>query len=227
MSCKVIGQGQGKVERVALQRWGECVQTVQFEASAPSTSTGERTPEDVSRLHGRIVELERSLQCDVRQAREAGYKEGEKAGREQAAQELQPMAGRMARSAAEMTTLRSRVRREAEADLVSLAIAIARRIIRRELSVDPEAIQGIVKAAIEKLQNRDISRVRVHPLHVSLVKKQLELAGAGTGVELQPDGSLQPGDLVVETRRGDLDASIDTQLREIERGFADRLGRQA
>jgi flagellar assembly protein FliH len=175
-------------------------------------------------LHSRIVELERDLQRDVREAREAGFREGEKAGRERAAREFQPALERIAHSATELTHLRAKLRREAEADLVALSLAIARRILRRELSVDPEAIQGVVKAALEKLQNRDVYRVRVHSSHLGFVRKQLELAGVTASAEVMADPKLHPGDLMIETPRGDVNASIDSQLAEIERGFADRLG---
>jgi flagellar biosynthesis/type III secretory pathway protein FliH len=36
---------------------------------------------------------------------------------------------------------------------------------------------------------------------------------------------MQCGDVIFETTHGNLDASIESQLREIERGFADRLRR--
>ena len=35
---------------------------------------------------------------------------------------------------------------------------------------------------------------------------------------------MRPSDLVFETSWGELDASVETQLLEIERGFSDRLG---
>ncbi len=38
---------------------------------------------------------------------------------------------------------------------------------------------------------------------------------------LSPDASLAPGSAIFETSRGELDASVDTQLAEIDRGFAD------
>jgi len=38
-------------------------------------------------------------------------------------------------------------------------------------------------------------------------------------VEIMPDPSLERGAAILETARGNLDASVDTQLREIERGF--------
>jgi flagellar assembly protein FliH len=169
------------------------------------------------------VELERTLQLDVRKAREAGYREGEAAGRERAAAELQPVVQRLTASINSVASMRPRVRRDAEQELVQLSIAIARRILRRELTVDPDAIGGLVKAALDKVQARDICRVRTHADYLPALKRCLDQSSAPAGVELVSDAGLQPGDVVIETRRGDLDGSVETQLAEIERGFADRL----
>jgi flagellar biosynthesis/type III secretory pathway protein FliH len=49
----------------------------------------------------------------------------------------------------------------------------------------------------------------------------------GASIEVIPDPSRQPGALVFETERGNLDASIETQLLEIERGLTDRLRKSA
>ena len=38
-----------------------------------------------------------------------------------------------------------------------------------------------------------------------------------------PDPKLPPGGVIIDTRRGEFDASVDLQLREIERGLTDRL----
>jgi flagellar assembly protein FliH len=46
-------------------------------------------------------------------------------------------------------------------------------------------------------------------------------------VEVIADASREPGAVVFETERGNLDASVDAQLREIERGLADCLRRRA
>jgi len=42
-------------------------------------------------------------------------------------------------------------------------------------------------------------------------------------VQVVADGGRESGDVVFETTRGNLDASIGTQLQEIGRGLADRL----
>ena len=159
----------------------------------------------------------------LQEAHAAGLREGEAAGRSRAAAELQPVIERLADTIQEIAGLRARLRREAEGDLLRLAAAIARRILRREIAVDPEAMHGLVLGALEKLQSQEIARVRVHPAHAALVSACLRQTVAGSPVEVIPDPARGPGDVIFETERGNLDASVESQLREIERGLADRL----
>jgi len=131
----------------------------------------------------------------------------------------------LARSLVELARVRDEIREEATHDLVRLAVSIAARIIHREVSLDPDALIGLVKAAFLKLQSREIQRVRMHPNLESLVRKSLEQCGSPKNLVLTPDPGLKPGELLLETSQGILDASVDTQLREIERGLIDRLGK--
>src|SRR5271157_1786314 len=169
------------------------------------------------------TQLERQCEQRIREAHAAGLRDGEAAGRSRATAELQPVIQRLARSIEELGQMRARLRGEAEADLVRLSLAIARRVLRRELSIDPDALRGVVVAALEKLHSQEICRVRVHPSHAGMVGACLREAVAGGGAEVIADPSREPGDVVFETERGNLDSSVDSQLLEIERGLADRL----
>jgi len=93
-----------------------------------------------------------------------------------------------------------------------LAVAIARRVIRRELTVDPQAIQGLLKAALAQIQVQEVNRIRVHPEHEAAVRACLASCGPGTRVEIVGDAGLELGAAVFETDRGNLDASVETQL---------------
>jgi len=168
----------------------------------------EETPE-------RPAELERKIQ----EARQAGYTEGEAAARQQ----VRALVEQLAHALDSLAALRPRLRKEAEADLVRLSMAVARRILRRELSVDPAAIQGLVQVALERLQGQEACRVRVHPSLEPALREALARLAAGSSLEVVPDAGRMPGDLIFETPRGDLDASVETQLQEIERGLTDRL----
>jgi flagellar assembly protein FliH len=174
-----------------------------------------------------IAQLQQQYEQRAREAHAAGVREGEAAGRQRATTELQPVIDRLARSIEDIGGLRARLRAEAEADLIQLSLAIARRVIRRELAIDPEALHGLVLGALDKLQGQEISRVRVHPGHVSLVAESLRQNCASANVEVIADPSRAVGSVIFETQRGNLDASVESQLQEIERGLADRLRRHS
>jgi flagellar assembly protein FliH len=159
----------------------------------------------------------------VREAREMGNKEGDTAARNQ----LQPVLDKLARSIQEIGDLRAKLRHEAEGDLLKLALAIARKILHRELSADPESIAGLIRVAVEKIRMQEILRVRIHPQHHVAVQQVLARLSTGAPIEIYPDRTMQLGGVVVETTRGEFDASVDLQLSEIERGLTDRLAHGA
>jgi flagellar assembly protein FliH len=173
-----------------------------------------------------VAELERQCEQRVREARAAGLLEGEAAGRNRAVAEVQPVVQRLGRAIEELSGLRARFRKQAEADTLKLALAIARRILRRELVVDPEALAGLLVASLEKLQAQEILRIRIHPSHATLLNSCLRNSASAAAIEVIADAASLPGDVVFETERGNLDASVESQLQEIERGLADRLRRQ-
>lgn len=193
-------------------------------ASASKEGTdGAPAPERPAQL----AQVQQQCEQRVLEARAAAMREGQTLGRNQAAAEIQPVIERLTRSIDELAGFRGRMRREAEADTIKLALAIARRILRRDLAVDPEALHGLVLGALERLQSQEISRVRVHPAHAAAVAAQLGALGNGAGIEVIADSSREPGSVVFETQRGNLDASVESQLQEIERGLADCLRRQS
>jgi flagellar assembly protein FliH len=159
------------------------------------------------------------------EAYQRGFAEGKSVGQQQAKGELQPVFDQLGKSLATLSSLRSRIRSEAEGDLLKLAISIARRVLHRELTLEPESIEGVIRVALEKLQSRDLCRIRVHPDQENAIRNALERFSNSQKVELVADSSMQCGDVIFETTHGNLDASIESQLREIERGFADRLRR--
>jgi len=173
-------------------------------------------------FQARLAQVEQQCEQRTREAHAAGVREGEAAGRSGAAAELQPVLERLAHSIDDVAGMRPRLRKEAEADLVQLSLAIARRVLRRELAVDPEALHGLVLAALEKLAGQEICRVKVHASHAAMVAAALPKPGGGALIEVIADRSCEPGGIVFETARGNLDVSVESQPREIERGLTAR-----
>lgn len=167
------------------------------------------------------AKLAAELEQRANAAYRRGFEEGQAAGRRSFATEVEAMQGKLARAIEELTGLRARSRREAEQDTVALALAVARRILHRELTVAPEALLGLVKAALEKMESREIHRVRVARSDAAAVRQFFDRMGPPQRVEVMADPALAPGSVRIESSGGMLDASVDTQLDEIERGFAD------
>jgi flagellar assembly protein FliH len=203
----------------------EAISWRQVYAAAPKQ--GAASVEEPPDSAQRIAQMQKQCDQRVTDAQAAGQREGEATGRARAAAELQPAIDRMARAIEEIGGLRARLRAEAEADLVTLSLAIARRVLRRELAIDPDALHGLVLGALDKLHGQEICKVRVHPSHAGLVSNSLRQNSASAHVEVISDPSREVGAIIFETQRGNLDASVESQLQEIERGLADRLRRQA
>lgn len=162
--------------------------------------------------------------AELRQAYESGFREGEAAARRGAEDDVRRIVEKLAATVADVAGTRGEIVRRAEADMVRLSIEIARRILHRELSVDASALEALIHAALEKLTSQEVYRVRVHPDQEPLVRACLQRTGRHAGVEIVSDPSQSRGGAVFEAARGSLDALVETQLREIERGLADRLG---
>ena len=192
-------------------------QVVQYLASVATPSKARAEQEKAAQ-----AAAEEQTQQRVREARETGRREGEIAGRNAAAAEMQAVMQQLAASIKELAEYRPRLRRDAEQDLVRLALAIARKIVNRELSVDPDSIAGLARMGLEKLRVNEVMRVRVHPQHQGALKEYLTRTGA-LHIDVVASPAQPRGTLIIETTRGDLDVSADTQLAEIERGLTDRL----
>ena len=219
MSSKLVRGGELSIEPMAWRQVsaGDLLPPDPSGAFAPYQTAAATAPA----LESGMREMEPRLRSVYQQ----GFQDGQAAARQEAAGQVDALAVRVARSIEEMSGLRERFRHEAEEDVVALSLAIARRVLHRELTVAPEALLGLVKAALEMMEVREVHRVRVHPNDAALVQQHLEQMGLPRRVEVLADPSLERGAVILESSRGALDASVETQLAEIERGFTDLVRR--
>jgi flagellar assembly protein FliH len=177
--------------------------------------------------------IERDAAARIEQVRQLAYQEGYRQGKaeaEQAANEklgtaVDGMVKQLALSVEQMLVFRQKIRAQLEQDLVRLSVVIARRVLGRELTVDLGALLGVVKAAVSRVEAREIHRLRVSkPDYDALDRRLVELLPEQ--VEVVADTALPRGSVILETARGELDAGVETQLAEIDRGLTDLAGRR-
>lgn len=172
--------------------------------------------------HARRV---RQLEAEIGTARKEAFEAGLRQGGEEAQSALSPVLARLNASIAEITQLRSDLRRRAEKDTVDLALKIAGRVLHRELSIDENALNALARVVFDRLARSESWRITVHPRFADALRGALP-AGSVEKVRIDADPLCEPGTLRVSYEDGVVDASIDTQLAEIGRGLADRLERR-
>lgn len=212
MWCRLItGENTGAAQTISWQRAGASAASPA--ASQPGNLYHASGPEQFSDSHPDQMERR------IADAYRSGLKDGEVAATQKMSEQMRTRVEQLSRSIEQLALHRTKIQREAEPELVRLSLAIARRILRRELTVDPESLLGLLKAGLEKVESSEVHRVRVHPEHAGVLVKLLE--GSARPVAISADPGLPVGGVIFETSRGSLDAGLETQLREIERGFAD------
>jgi flagellar assembly protein FliH len=113
-----------------------------------------------------------------------------------------------------------------ESEVVSLALAIAAKVLHREAQVDPLLVAALVRVAIEKLHDCSTVSVRVPPAKSEKWRALLASPVNGSTIAVVEDSQLGPDDCILETDLGSANFSIDAQLKEVEQGFFDLLAQR-
>lgn len=121
---------------------------------------------------------------------------------------------------------RERYFQELESEVVQLALAIARKILEREASMDPTWLAALVRIALDRVSAGPAVRLRVARESVPEWQNQLESFTAKYDVELVADPELTPSDCIAETDLGRANFGFEAQLKQVEESFRDLLARR-
>jgi flagellar assembly protein FliH len=156
------------------------------------------------------------------------FEQGRQAGQQQLRSEVDATLvqhrGEIGRALEEFHLERQDYYRRIEGEVVELALAIARKILHREVQIDPHALAGIVRVTLEKLDSGTKVTLHVHPQEAADWRRyfacQVEDIPAP---EIHEDPALARGECRVETSLGSTEIGLESQLKEIETGLLDPL----
>jgi len=175
-------------------------------ASAPTDRSAEQAPDPAELLAARIEQERRTITAQAHQESE---------------RELQRVRAEVAGAVEQFARQRDEYFHQAEAEIVGLALAIARRLLHRETQIDPRLLAGLVNYELEQLEAATSVRLLVSPDTLSCWEEAIR--GMSRLVELASDKALTAGDARIETVLGSTIVSFESELKEIERGFFDLL----
>jgi len=183
--------------------------------------------------NARVEDAKKQAELILEEARQAGHQEGLEAGRLEGIEQIKAeQAGIIveANAKAEQTIRDARAASRdyfiaAENDIANLVLEIANKILPQHFIDAPQVIMPLVRQAILKV--RDQSEVIVHVSpdfydFVLLAKSEYQALLSGNAhLEIHSDETLHLGDVLIETPNGNVDASLATQLRQIEKAVRD------
>jgi flagellar assembly protein FliH len=156
-------------------------------------------------------------------AYESGFRQGEKAGMAIAEKKIEASLRRYGEAVLEIGKLRKQLYHQVEREVVKLAVEVAKKIVHREIQADPEIIQTLVKVALSHVAEKSAVTVHLHPSDYNyILEHRSELSSGpedGREVVLLADKSIERGGCLIQTECGDIDARIEEEFREVERGF--------
>ncbi len=178
----------------------------------------EEAEEQVDQLLETAREEAETLREQARQeGRQEGYKQGEKKARAltQEAEETRQQAWQE----------RETIVAAAEPDILALALALAEKVIRHQLDLNPHYLAAMLRSLpLDQWSEEIVICVPPHRLEY-LQERQDLLQGLFPqgGFRLEASEDLEEG-LVLETPSGTVDATTDGQLRELAQVLGEVLG---
>jgi flagellar assembly protein FliH len=108
-------------------------------------------------------------------------------------------------------------------EVVRLALAVARKVIKREVVQDPTVILDSLRWALKGAALREEVIIKVHPMDAETLRESkgslLRELEEVNSLRIEADERLSRGDALVECPQGELDLRLERQLREIEKTF--------
>ena len=146
------------------------------------------------------------------EAFDQGLAEGREAGHTEARAQVERLSGMIHALARPFEVLDAEVERE----LLALAMALARQIVRRELKTDPTQIIGIIRDAIAALPvaARDV-RVNLHPEDAAVVRQHLAPTESERAWSIIEDPVMARGGCQITSATSRIDARLETRLGAI------------
>jgi len=187
-------------------------------AGASTASTPGPSAAAIINDEGLLAEHQARLAALEREAFTKGYAQGERAGLEAGGKRAEAMLRRIGQTIEELSGLRQTLIHETEREMVQLALTLARRVVHREVTLDPELAAALAHVALERLGTNTPATIRLNPEDFTIVAQDSARWGGQT-VTVVPDPSISRGGCLVETAFGSVDATIERQFDELSRAL--------
>lgn len=190
------------------KRWSPAT----LQAGTASAGARARANDPAAQQALREANAARQHEAAVLKAKEDGFAAGFADGRALAEHEAQ----RLARVLHNIEAALSGLEHNVADQLLTLAVDLARAVIRHELNTRPDALRELVQEALRTLPESITSgEIQVHPSDIDLVKDYLHESGYNGNWRVIADARIEAGGCRIATRACDIDATLRTRWNQV------------
>jgi|GEM_PF-1382312 len=176
-----------------------------------------------SRYEEQIKTLKSQHKLELEKTRVKAFADGKKAGLDEGHNSVEKALTNLEEYIAKLVENEKNFIRHAEKHVVTLAIAVAKRILGREVETDKEIVVFSVREALKQVADKATITIKVNPEdleNILLHRKELQKMDRNfPELEFEADEKISRGGCIVQTRTGVIDGRLTSQLEEIERNF--------
>lgn len=154
-----------------------------------------------------------------KQAFEQGYAEGERIGKQMGEKMVETIVKRYETSLVQLAEVHKTLANAIEQETVRLAMEISRKIVQRELTMDPELVAALASVALKRVSNHQSITLRVSRQDFGRVRSAV--ANVNPAIIVKDDATLDRGDFVIDTAQTHLDGRVGSQVDAISRALFD------
>ncbi len=216
--------GAAFVSRLEFRAMRDAAPEVVLEAIQPMTETAQtelRLKEEIAALESRLQSQAQQMLSQIETARLEASTEARGHWEKELEESIAAERERVVRIAEQFSRERAGYFAGVEAEVVKLALAIAARVLHREVHLDPLLLAAAVRVALENIEKGSTTILRVPPSSGEPWREVV--AAESCSVQVVEDERLSTGECVLDTNVGRVELGVSAQLVEIERGFFDLL----
>lgn len=154
---------------------------------------------------------------------EEGKAAGEQAARDEFTQKVGGITAALQATLQDLSARKVSLQAEAEADLLELSVEIAKRIVRREVEVDPKFVLPVMQEAVALTNNKSDLTIHVNPCDLAAIEEELPTLKAIFSdlgrVDATPDNKIGKGGVRVMSPDGEIDMRLEEQFKALERAL--------
>ena len=150
-----------------------------------------------------------------KQAFEKGYHEGERMGKQMGEQMIGTVVKRYDQSIVQFAIAHKSLLGSMERKTVQLALEIAKTILEREVSTDPDVVTALVTLALKRLEGHHEITLKVSADDLERVRAAIEHINPAVAVAAEP--TLERGDFLVDTSKTHLDGRMMSRINSVGR----------